>query len=114
MWRRLGKRGGLYIIALRTSPVLITPSFSPFFFSEKREKASRISFSSAPVMLCSFASLDCRTLGVAGSPVAARLLGGCYFVRLEVLADGKGAYHVIAQSLCERIFWGCWLVGTWI
>lgn len=48
----------------RTSEVGITPSFSPLRGSEKRLKASRISFSSAAVMLCSLASLDRRGLGV--------------------------------------------------
>jgi hypothetical protein len=63
-----------YIIARRTSPIGITPSFSPFFSSVKRAKASLISFSSSLVMLCSFASLDCRAFGVAAS--AARRLAG--------------------------------------
>lgn len=103
---------GKYIIALRTSPVGIIPSFSPFFFSENREKASRISFSSAPVMLCSFASLDCRTLGVLASPAAARRLGGYYFVRGRTVGgDFILPYHFIAQSLCERILLRCWLLG---
>lgn len=91
-------------MALRTSPVLITPSFSPFFFSENKENASRISFSSAPVILCSLANLDCRTFGVPGSGPGARRLGGYEVVRHKVFQrDIKAAYHCIAQSLCERI-----------
>ncbi len=56
-----------YIKALLTSPMGITPSFSPFFSVENSANASLISFSSALVMLCSFASLDCRALEVAAS-----------------------------------------------
>lgn len=70
-------RGIKYIIALRTSPVGITPSFSPLFSTENSAKASLISFSSAPVILCSFASFDCRTLGAEASAGAgARRLAG--------------------------------------
>jgi hypothetical protein len=69
-----GKEEAKYIIARLTSPIGITPSFSPFFSSAKRAKASLISFSSSLVMLCSFASLDCRAFGVAAS--AARRLAG--------------------------------------
>ena len=70
-------REGAHIIARRTSLMGITPSFSPFFFCEKSAKASLISFSSAAVMLCSFASLDCRALGSGADAAAgARRLGG--------------------------------------
>lgn len=72
--RRRSEGGAKYIIARLTSPIGITPSFSPFFSSAKRAKASLISFSSSLVMLCSFASLDCRAFGAAAS--AARRLAG--------------------------------------
>jgi hypothetical protein len=65
-------------MASLTLSIGITPSFSPFFFIEKSEKASRTSSSSRAVMLCSFASLDCRCLGGAeGSASLRRRLGGC-------------------------------------
>jgi hypothetical protein len=74
----MSERGGTHIIALLTSPIGITPSFSPLLGSENRVKASLISFSSAPVMLCSFASLDCRALGAeeaSACDVAPRFAG---------------------------------------
>jgi hypothetical protein len=48
------------ISARRTSPMGMTPSFSPSMGSAKREKASRISDSSCAVRLCSLASLEGR------------------------------------------------------
>ena len=71
---------GKYIRALLTSPIGMIFSFSPFlslFFSAKRSKASFISFSSAAVMLFSFASLDCFCFGAeAPAGEAARRLAG--------------------------------------
>lgn len=67
-------------MARRTSPIGMTPSFSPFFSFEKSANASRISVSSALLMLCSFASLESRTLGAAkgcaGAVAVARRLAG--------------------------------------
>lgn len=79
---REGERVGEYIMARLTSPMDITPSFSPFFSCANSAKASRISCSSPLVMLCSFASLDRRFLGVmdatagAGAGAGARRLAG--------------------------------------
>ena len=64
------------IIARRTSPIGITPSFEPFCFLANKENASRISFSSAGVTLCSFASLDWRGLGAGASAAGSLRLGG--------------------------------------
>lgn len=76
-----------YIIARLTSPIGMTPSFSPDFRVEKRLNASLISFSSAPVMLCSLANLDCRVLGAAppaGSAWAgARRFAGCHDDKIQ-------------------------------
>ena len=60
-----GGLGGAYMRARRTSAMGMTPSFSPWRGSAKREKASRISDSSCAVMLFSLASLEGRA--VAGS-----------------------------------------------
>jgi hypothetical protein len=65
-----------YIMARLTSLVGITPSFSPFFSWENSAKASRISCSSSFVMLCSFASFDCRALGDFVVSAGAERLGG--------------------------------------
>ena len=90
-----GKRE-VYIIALLTSPIGITPSFSPFFSCEKSLKASLISFSSSPVILCSFARADRRALEVASTGAAARGLAG-YNVESDIsTADSLKkslAYH---------------------
>jgi hypothetical protein len=59
-----GKR--TYTMALLTSPIGMTPSFSPSMGSENSANASLISASSRAVMLCSFASLDWRSLGAEG------------------------------------------------
>lgn len=59
-----------YIIARRTSPMGITPSFSPLLGSAKSANASLISASSCAVMSCSLASLDCRAAGVGFAPEA--------------------------------------------
>lgn len=53
-------------MALRTSPMGMTPSFSPSMGSENSANASLISASSRAVMLCSLASLDWRSLGAEG------------------------------------------------
>lgn len=68
-------------MARRTSPMGITPSFSPSMGSEKSPKASLMSASSCAVMLCSLASLDWRgcCCFAPAEPVAAvggRRLGG--------------------------------------
>lgn len=49
-------------MALRTSSIGMTPSFSPSMGSEKRANASLISASSSAVMSFSLASLDCLAL----------------------------------------------------
>jgi len=69
--------------ARRTSPMGMTPSFSPSMGSANREKASRISASSSAVMSFSFASFERRALdldvGLEAAPAAGgRRLGGCY------------------------------------
>lgn len=69
--------GVTHIIALRQSPMGMTPSFSPSSGNLKREKASLISVSWAAVMPCSFASLDGRATFAAGGAAAGGLrLGG--------------------------------------
>lgn len=70
VWR---KRNSTYINALLTSPMAITPSFSPSIFCENNENASFISVSSAAVILCSLASLDRGP--AAGAEVSLRLAG---------------------------------------
>lgn len=70
-------------MALLTSPIGITPSFSPCFSIENSAKASFISFSSAPVMLCSLASLDCRAFGAEASATWARRLAGFKHVTIH-------------------------------
>ena len=60
--RELEERGVAYMRARRTSPMGMTPSFSPWRGSAKREKASRISDSSWAVMLFSLASLEGRAV----------------------------------------------------
>jgi hypothetical protein len=74
-------RGNAYIMAFRTSPIGIIPSFSSLSALENSPNASLISLSSAAVMLCSFASLDWRVLGVAASAAGARRLAGWVHVR---------------------------------
>lgn len=69
-----------YTMARRTSPDGITPSFSPSMGSENSAKASLISRSCRAEMLCSLASLDCRSLGaplVAAAAALALRFGGC-------------------------------------
>lgn len=73
---------GFYIIARRTSPIGMAPSFSPSIGSEKRLNASRISDSSCALRLCSFASFDGRADEDAPPPpppppAAGRRRGGC-------------------------------------
>lgn len=71
-------QGCAYIIARRTSPIGMTPSFSPFIGSENSPKASLISASSCAVMLCSLASFDCRgpfALGSAAGAAGRRFAG---------------------------------------
>lgn len=64
-------------MALLTSSIGITPSFSPSMGSANRANASLISASSRAEMLCSLASLDWRSLGAAAKLEAAALrLGG--------------------------------------
>lgn len=77
-----GQRGEVYIIARLTSPIEITPSFSPSIGSANRLNASLISASSAAVMLFSLASFDWRcppvVLDEEEEAVAAlRFAGGC-------------------------------------
>lgn len=70
-------KGCTYVMARRTSPMGITPSFSPSIGSEKSPKASLMSASSCAVMLCSFASLDWRGCFVLGpGAVGGRRFGG--------------------------------------
>lgn len=65
--------GETHIIALRTSSMGMTPSFSPSMGSAKSEKASLISASSCAVMSCSLASLDCLAPALPGAPDSAAL-----------------------------------------
>ena len=68
--REREEKPGSYIIARRTSPIGITPSFSPSMGSENSPKASLISASSSAEMLFSLASLDSRGLGALESLAA--------------------------------------------
>ena len=78
------KQHKTHIMALRTSSMGMTPSFSPSMGSEKSEKASLISASSCAVMSCSLASLDCLA-ALLGAPDSAAppdfRFGGCRDVR---------------------------------
>lgn len=55
------------IMARRTSLIGMTPSFSPSMGSANSANASLISRSSRAEMLCSFASLDCLSLGAVSA-----------------------------------------------
>lgn len=81
------ERDRAYIIALLTSLVGITPSFSPSMGSEKRANASLISASSCAVMSCSLASLDGRG---PPPPFAPLLLGSAAAFRFA----GYGIHFV--------------------
>lgn len=83
-------------MALLTSLIGMTPSFSPSLGSEKSAKASLISASSWAVMSFSLASRDCRApfAPPEPAPVApdsaappALRLGGCYIVRYQMRLD---------------------------
>jgi len=86
--RESEREGTTHVMARRTSPMGMTPSFSPSMGSEKRPKASLMSASSWAVMLCSFASLDWRGCFAPEAPEAAavggRRFGGWEKVRLQV------------------------------
>ena len=69
--------GRTHTMARRTSPVGMTPSFSPSMGSANSAKASRISCSCRAEMLCSFASFDCRSLGASLVLAFALRFGGC-------------------------------------
>lgn len=77
-----------YIMALRTSPIGMTPSFSPSMGSEKSANASLISASSSAVMSFSLARRDCLAFGGPEPPDAPDLaappdfrFAGCHMVR---------------------------------
>ena len=70
---KAGWREEIYIMARRTSPMGMMLSFSTFLSLVKSPKASRISFSSALVMLCSFASLESRPLEAVAASAGAVL-----------------------------------------
>lgn len=79
-------------MALRTSPIGITPSFSPSASSENSAKASLISASSCAVMSFSRASLDSLVLPDPEPDSAAAVafrLGGCHMVRRQRGAQMK-------------------------
>lgn len=80
-------------MARRTSPMGITPSFSPSMGSLKSANASLISASSRAVMLCSLASLDWRGLGVAEAAAAD---GGA--LRFAGFGEGGGVRVSIGLS----------------
>jgi len=65
-------------MARRTSSMGIVLSSVIFLSVQKREKASLISVSCSPVMLCSFASAERRAFGVEDSAAACRLGGFCH------------------------------------
>ena len=95
-------------MALRTSPMGMTPSFSPSMASEKRLKASLISASSRAVMLCSLASRDWRSPGglrALGRPPAVRF-GGCVhgvvstaLSHFRAWLGPRGAYHGLGGAV---------------
>lgn len=80
-----------HIMALRTSSMGMTPSFSPSIGSAKSEKASLISASSCAVMSCSLASLDCLAPALPDAPDSAAppdfRFGGCFGRECQI--DGR-------------------------
>lgn len=100
--RRIGENGvkrisSTNIIARLTSPIGITPSFSPSIGSANKLNASLISASSWAVMLFSLASFDWRgpaALDEEEAFAALRFAGGCIVLqsRDEVSALARDYY----------------------
>ena len=89
-------------MARRTSPVGMTPSFSPSMGSANSAKASWISCSCRAEMLCSFASFDCRSLG-ASLVLAFALRFGGYVDRSRGTNDIS---RIAGKSLRVGTLWG--------
>lgn len=82
-----------YIMARRTSPIGMTPSFSPSMGSEKSANASLISASSSAVMSFSLASLDGLVFVPApppapDAPVLVAAPPGLRFAGCHILSEG--------------------------
>lgn len=107
---------GKYIMALRTSPIGRTFSFSPFlplFFSAKSPKASFISVSSSLVILFSLASLDCLCFGADAAGEAARRLAG-YETLLVIARKEKQAVLVTIVTAYQEGRWRLSFDESWM